>query len=1219
MPKLELPSEAPVPGIGQGDSRLNTGLAESSAAAGARIGQELQGYGANVNQSLSNFGAGAARTAENLGMDLAAQGQKYMSEAQQSMADTAANNAYAKASVTYNQAVQDRLSKPYDENGNPTYSTLPADIADIGNKVSAAFSGGLSPQAQAKFQDNFGHLQTNHTIKSMGVARTQQIDDSRASVSKSLTATVQNSLADSDNIDMYYAQGLQTISDAQKNGTISPEDAVLQQKQLQTNIYYGNMQQMIEKDPLTAQILLQNGSANDLRLTQAQKYTLSNQAQAALNAQARLQKQQSDAQNKVVKDQQTNNFSDLEVGVGRGTTTEKTIEQQQASGAISHMQANSLRMRLDAHNKHQDKEFQTQQDISLDISKGNVLGKYSAGDIDKNYNAELATQAAADKVNGGSGEITWEMKAKAAAARKAPVDAFNKDLKYTLEAGDTKSVMDAVNAYNYTKEKNPIAVNGTGMQGSGLNKKTIGLISTITDMQKHTNLDPDTIVNKAREQINAPVEVVRQRQANFDKDFQLKGKDLSGNKVDAAANMTHEISTIYNLKQSGPYDVVDMGVPKNTNISPETKTTVEGLLREAYQITGNKEQAEEMVRSETKGKVGTTTINGQSTFMFNPPELVLEGKASAEEINSQFQKEVAPLAEANKIPLEEIRIHNDPMSNNTQGNPSYILTDKNGVPLHDMDGKYPQGGMRWRADLSGIEKDRVDRVQQQQLDRNNQNSDIQNNLNPFGRSSAPGMLEHGNIDLNNRPVVNNPDGSYSTVRTITVEEGGKTVLLPTIINGKQVTNKEAIDHYHQTGEMMGIFKDEKSANDYDRDLHTSKGWIGKNNTWDQSMNNPNQQQQTDRSTPRGVRLNNPGNIEKSVTADGKITSYDSRFAAFSTPEHGIAAMSNLIGGSKYIGGGVDTLAKVISKYAPSNENDTGAYIANISKATGIAANEKLDWTNQEVQFKVIKSMIQLEQGEMPYSDKQIRDGISGKFDNAPLAANSSQQADPHSMMSPMAFNDFDKRNTSMSDVGDQLSQGIGASLSQYTESKAGTTYGFGSKSSASGSIDCSGWVAESTMQAMQQINAAQGTTYDLGQMTAIMQQDAAHQISSIAQLTGFLPQANVQSGSLPNGALIGVAHSNVPDWAAGRPLGVSHIGQVVEKNGQKYVSESSGARGVHLTPYAEFIQNHSNDKLYAVNPFALVSNHFVVNNGSDAGMAHTQQQINGGVPPILRN
>jgi hypothetical protein len=99
-------------------------------------------------------------------------------------------------------------------------------------------------------------------------------------------------------------------------------------------------------------------------------------------------------------------------------------------------------------------------------------------------------------------------------------------------------------------------------------------------------------------------------------------------------------------------------------------------------------------------------------------------------------------------------------------------------------------------------------------------------LNPDeeNKTSVNGMVESGNIDLKKRPVIENKDGTHSTVRTITIEEDGDTVLIPTAINGKIVSNKEAIAHYKKTGEHMGKFKSEEAAEKYDKKIHKEMGW-----------------------------------------------------------------------------------------------------------------------------------------------------------------------------------------------------------------------------------------------------------------------------------------------------------------------------------------------------------------------------------------------------------
>lgn len=82
-----------------------------------------------------------------------------------------------------------------------------------------------------------------------------------------------------------------------------------------------------------------------------------------------------------------------------------------------------------------------------------------------------------------------------------------------------------------------------------------------------------------------------------------------------------------------------------------------------------------------------------------------------------------------------------------------------------------------------------------------------------------GLITPGNIDLSKRPVVRNPDGSVSTIRSIGVNIDGQEVLIPTVVNGKVVSNKEAIDHYIKTGEHLGVFDSPAASDAYAQMLH----------------------------------------------------------------------------------------------------------------------------------------------------------------------------------------------------------------------------------------------------------------------------------------------------------------------------------------------------------------------------------------------------------------
>lgn len=87
------------------------------------------------------------------------------------------------------------------------------------------------------------------------------------------------------------------------------------------------------------------------------------------------------------------------------------------------------------------------------------------------------------------------------------------------------------------------------------------------------------------------------------------------------------------------------------------------------------------------------------------------------------------------------------------------------------------------------------------------------------RSQNKDEKRSGNIDLENRPKVLNADGSYSTVRTMTISDESGAINIPTVINGKVVSPKEAIEHYKKTGEHLGKHPDIEAAVKAAEQLH----------------------------------------------------------------------------------------------------------------------------------------------------------------------------------------------------------------------------------------------------------------------------------------------------------------------------------------------------------------------------------------------------------------
>lgn len=127
---------------------------------------------------------------------------------------------------------------------------------------------------------------------------------------------------------------------------------------------------------------------------------------------------------------------------------------------------------------------------------------------------------------------------------------------------------------------------------------------------------------------------------------------------------------------------------------------------------------------------------------------------------------------------------------------------------------------------------------------------------------------------------------------------------------------------------------------------------------------------------RGIRNNNPGNLEYSKTNPWMgQTGYDGRFAKFETPEHGIRALGrNLL---SYQRQGIDTVTDIINRWAPpSDNNNTDAYIKAVCAKLGVTEDQQLDASNPDTLKALCAAIIQHENGSQPYSDQQLSTGVS---------------------------------------------------------------------------------------------------------------------------------------------------------------------------------------------------------------------------------------------------
>ena len=120
--------------------------------------------------------------------------------------------------------------------------------------------------------------------------------------------------------------------------------------------------------------------------------------------------------------------------------------------------------------------------------------------------------------------------------------------------------------------------------------------------------------------------------------------------------------------------------------------------------------------------------------------------------------------------------------------------------------------------------------------------------------------------------------------------------------------------------------------------------------------------------PRGFRNNNPLNIRIGNTWLGEVPNpSDSDFEQFVSVVYGLRAAFCIL--RRYIRRyHRDTIAKIITAWAPSNENNTANYISQVAKRVGISPDTTIHYEDAETMFSLVQAMAIQECGQRVSED-----------------------------------------------------------------------------------------------------------------------------------------------------------------------------------------------------------------------------------------------------------
>lgn len=120
--------------------------------------------------------------------------------------------------------------------------------------------------------------------------------------------------------------------------------------------------------------------------------------------------------------------------------------------------------------------------------------------------------------------------------------------------------------------------------------------------------------------------------------------------------------------------------------------------------------------------------------------------------------------------------------------------------------------------------------------------------------------------------------------------------------------------------------------------------------------------------PRGIRNNNPLNIRIGNTWLGEVPNpSDSDFEQFVSVVYGLRAAFCIL--RRYIRRyHRDTIAKIITAWAPSNENNTALYISQVAKRVGISPDTTIHYEDAKTMISLVQAMAIQECGQRVSED-----------------------------------------------------------------------------------------------------------------------------------------------------------------------------------------------------------------------------------------------------------
>lgn len=143
-------------------------------------------------------------------------------------------------------------------------------------------------------------------------------------------------------------------------------------------------------------------------------------------------------------------------------------------------------------------------------------------------------------------------------------------------------------------------------------------------------------------------------------------------------------------------------------------------------------------------------------------------------------------------------------------------------------------------------------------------------------------------------------------------------------------------------------------------------------------------QQNKAGMPRGIRNNNPGNIDYNQRNQWRGQAgiekgvSNPRFATFDKPENGIRAIAIIIKNYRRLYG-IRSIRGILTRYAPGIENDTASYVDFVSKKADTHPDAIISPRSRAL-VEIVKAIIRFENAGYEYPEEIVLKGIFDSLD-----------------------------------------------------------------------------------------------------------------------------------------------------------------------------------------------------------------------------------------------